>query len=98
MEKTCYAIMPYGGDSQALKDRFNTVYQLYMMIPALNKGLKMEREDIEALPGSITSNIIQHLAKAEIVIADLSNGNWNVAMTRPRPMRLSCRWIQPSRM
>ncbi len=79
MEKTCYAIMPYGGDEQSLRDRFNTVYQLYMLIPAMEKGFTVTREDIQAQPGSITANIIHHLAEAELVIADLSNNNWNVA-------------------
>jgi len=79
MEKTCYAIMPYGGNEQSAKDRFNTVYQLYIMIPALEKGFRVLREDIQAQPGSITTNIVHHLAEAELVIADLSNNNWNVA-------------------
>ncbi len=79
MEKTCYAIMPYGGSEQSLKDRFNSVYQLYMLIPAMEKGFTVTREDIQAQPGSITANIVHHLAEAELVIADLSNNNWNVA-------------------
>lgn len=79
MEKICYAIMPYGGAEQALIDRFNTVYQLYMLIPAMEKGFTVTREDIQAQPGSITANIVHHLAEADLVIADLSNGNWNVA-------------------
>lgn len=79
MEKICYAIMPYGGKEQSAIDRFNTVYQLYMMIPAMEKGFTMTREDIQAQPGSITANIVRHLSEAELVIADLSNGNWNVA-------------------
>lgn len=79
MEKICYAIMPYGGSEQAAIDRFNTVYQLYMMIPAMEKGFTMTREDIQAQAGSITANIVHHLAEADLVIADLSNSNWNVA-------------------
>ncbi len=79
MDKVCYAIMPYGGSEQVMIDRFNTVYQLYMMIPAMEKGFVVTREDIQAQPGSITTNIIHHLAESELVIADLSNGNWNVA-------------------
>lgn len=79
MEKICYAIMPYGGSEQAAIDRFNTVYQLYMMIPAMEKGFTITREDIQAQAGSITANIVHHLAEAELVIADLSNSNWNVA-------------------
>ncbi len=79
MEKICYAIMPYGGTEQVMIDRFNTVYQLYMLIPAMEKGFNVTREDIQAEPGSITANIVHHLAEAELVIADLSNCNWNVA-------------------
>ena len=76
MEKKCYVIMPYGGAEQ--KDHFNMVYQLYMFVPALEKGYKVIREDIHPQPGSITGNIIRHLAEADLVIADLSNNNWNV--------------------
>lgn len=79
MEKICYAIMPYGGTDQSAIDRYNMVYQLYMFIPAMNKGFTVVREDIQALPGSITTNIVHHLAEAELVIADLSDANWNVA-------------------
>lgn len=55
------------------------VYQLYMFVPALEKGYKVIREDTDPQPGSITGNIIRHLAEADLVIADLSNNNWNVA-------------------
>ena len=77
MEKLCYVIMPYGGAEQ--KVHFNMVYQLYMFVPALEKGCKVIREDTDPQPGSITGNIIRHLAEADLVIADLSNNNWNVA-------------------
>lgn len=77
MEKLCYVIMPYGGAEQ--KVHFNMVYQLYMFVPALEKGYKVIREDTDPQPGSITGNIIRHLAEADLVIADLSNNNWNVA-------------------
>ena len=78
-EKICYAIMPYGGDEQKSKDHYNMVYQLYMLIPAMEKGYNVTREDTQPQPGSITGNIVRHLAEAELVIADLSNDNWNVA-------------------
>ena len=78
MEKKCYVIMPYGGDDEQ-KDHFNMVYQLYMFVPALEKGYKVIREDIHPQPGSTTGNIIRNLAEADLVIADLSNDNWNVA-------------------
>lgn len=75
MEKTCYAIMPYGGSEQSLKDRFNSVYQLYMLIPAMEKGFTVTREDIQAQPGSITANIVHHLAEAELVIAEIGRAH-----------------------
>lgn len=53
MDKVCYAIMPYGGSEQVMIDRFNTVYQLYMMIPAMEKGFvvtrRISRRSLEAL-------------------------------------------------
>lgn len=45
----------------------------------VEKGYKVIREDTDPQPGSITGNIIRHLAEADLVIADLSNNNWNVA-------------------
>ncbi len=79
MKKICYAIMPYGGNDKELVDRFNMVYQLYMCLPSMDLGFEIIREDIQAQPGSITANIVHHLAEADLVIADLSNRNWNVA-------------------
>lgn len=79
MQKKCYVIMPYGGKEQSQIDRFNTVYQLYMLLPAMNFGFEVIREDIQAQQGSITTNIVRNLATADLVIADLSNSNWNVA-------------------
>ena len=80
-EKTriCYAVMPYGGEDQEKIDRFNMVYQLFMQIPASAKGFEIRREDYNPQGGMITRSIIKHLAEDDLVIADLSNNNWNVA-------------------
>ena len=78
-KRVCYAIMPYGGDDENLKGRFNMVYQLFMMIPAGEEGFILQREDFNPQSGTITQNIVRHLAEDDLVIADLSNHNWNVA-------------------
>ncbi len=78
-EKICYVIMPYGGDDEEKKKRYNSIFKAIISPAAMQKGYRCVREDHESRQGSITKNIIQSLGEADIVIADLSDNNWNVA-------------------
>ncbi len=79
MSKICYVIMPYGGKNEALKKRYKSIFSAIIKPAAENKGYTVVREDHEARQGNISANIIKSLAEAELVIADLSGNNWNVA-------------------
>lgn len=79
MAKTCYVIMPYGGNDEIRKKRFKSIYSAIIKPAAENKGYTVMREDHEARQGNINTNIIKSLADADLVIADLSENNWNVA-------------------
>lgn len=70
--------MPYGGKDEEQKKRSKNVYD-YIIRPAVEElGFEVIREDEAATPGNISSNIVKNLSKADIVIADLTNGNGNV--------------------
>jgi tetratricopeptide (TPR) repeat protein len=76
--KSCYVIMPYGGDSEASRRHFSGVFEGIIAPAARNAGYSVKRSDIAGEPGSITNDIIRDLAEADIVIADLTLGNANV--------------------
>jgi len=79
MSKICYVIMPYGGSDEVRRKRFKSIFSAIIKPAAENKGYTVIREDHEARQGNIGANIIKSLAEADIVIADLSENNWNVA-------------------
>jgi hypothetical protein len=54
------------------------VYQSILKPAAESAGYVVRRADTEQLPGNITSEIINYLASADMVIADLTGGNANV--------------------
>lgn len=67
-----YVIMPYAKE-------YERVYR-NLIKPAVEKcGLTCERTDKDAKSGHILSSVIEALSHAEIVIADISGCNWNVA-------------------
>lgn len=81
----CYAVMPYGGDDEILRNHFYEVFQLYIEIPANRCGYDVIREDLHGHTGPIPARIIKNLAEADLVIADVStvgdekHPNFNVA-------------------
>lgn len=79
MSKYCYVIMPYGGSDPKKKAYFEGIFQVLIKIPAEKCGYEVKREDHEGVPGDITRNLISHLAEGNLVIADISDLNWNVA-------------------
>ncbi len=79
VSKLCYVIMPYGGDDESLKKRYKAIYNAIIKPAAEGKDYTVIREDHEARQGNISANIIKSLAEADLVIADLSQNNWNVA-------------------
>ena len=77
-EKTCFVIMPYGGNDEVARKRYTGVYKSIIAPAAKKAGYKPKRSDIENSPGNITHDIINDLATSEMVIADLTSANPNV--------------------
>lgn len=74
----CFAIMPYGSDEQGKKE-FSLVYRLLIKEAADQCGLTCIRSDLNPQGGYIMSNVLNELANSDIVVADLTDLNWNVA-------------------
>jgi tetratricopeptide (TPR) repeat protein len=78
MGKICFVIMPFGGSDENKKRHFMGVYQSILKPAAEAAGYTVKRADIGREPGNITADIINDLASADMVIADLTGGNANV--------------------
>ena len=74
----CFVAMPYGNTDQE-KREFNRVYNLLIKTAAADLGMDCVRSDIDGKGGHILNNVIEDLADSDIVVADLTNLNWNVA-------------------
>jgi uncharacterized protein DUF4062 len=83
-KKLCFVIMPIGKQGTKEYDRFKAIFDAVIK-PAVEindqgklTGLRCERADQEIRTGSIPRDIVEKLASAEIVIADLTTKNPNV--------------------
>lgn len=78
LDNTCFIISPIGGDGS--EERLHADLVLSSLIePALQDlGLVAVRADKISKPGLITGQVIDHITRAPMVIADLSFGNPNV--------------------
>ena len=76
--KKCFIVAPIGSTDSDTRKRSDTIFEI-ILAPIL-KGLGYEsvRADMINQPGMITSQIIDHLIKDELVIADLTGNNPNV--------------------
>ncbi len=76
--RRCFVIMPYGR-TETEKKEHSRVYKFLIKTAVEDAGMTCVRSDIEGKGGYIMTNVIDDLANSEIVIADLSGNNWNVA-------------------
>lgn len=79
-EETCFYVTPIGGDDSEPRKHAD-VFLGHLVEPAveaLDMGLRVVRADHIDNPGLITAQVIQHLLRARLVIADLSFHNPNV--------------------
>lgn len=77
-KKVCYVICPIGEKGSPVRKHSDQVLK-HLINPATKKyKYEILRSDMEAEPGIITSRVIQQMADAELVIADLSDYNPNV--------------------
>jgi hypothetical protein len=76
--KICFYVTPIGAPTSQERQH-SDLFLSAIVEPALEEfGLKVVRADQIAQPGLITSQIIEHVVKARLVIADLSYHNANV--------------------
>ena len=77
-EKTCFYITPIGEEGTEQR-KHSDLFLGALIEPALKGfGLDVVRADKIGQPGIITSQILEHLMKSKLVIADLSFHNPNV--------------------
>ena len=74
----CFVAMPYGSTEDERRE-FSRIYRFLIRTAAEDLGLDCVRSDFEDRGGHILNNVIEDLADSDIVVADLTNLNWNVA-------------------
>lgn len=78
LDDVCFVISPIGSDDSEERKHADLVLGS-LIEPALeNLGLRAIRADKISKPGLITGQVLDHLTRAKIVVADLSFGNPNV--------------------
>jgi hypothetical protein len=76
--KICFYVTPIGAPGSPERQH-SDLFLSSIVEPALEEfGLKVVRADQIAQPGLITSQIIEHVVKSRLVVADLSYHNANV--------------------
>lgn len=77
-EKKCFVIAPIGDDDSDVRKRSDKLLK-YVISPVVEeKDYEAVRADHIAEPGLITSQVIQHVAEDDLVVADLTERNPNV--------------------
>jgi hypothetical protein len=79
-EHICFYVTPIGGED-SLERKHADVFLGHLVEPAvdaLGMGLRVVRADQIDKPGLITAQVIQHLLRSRLVVADLSFHNPNV--------------------
>ncbi len=77
-DKKCFVICPIGEEGSDIRNRSDEVFT-YVIEPTVREnGYKAIRADHIDKPGSITTQIVQEILTAPLVIADLTGQNPNV--------------------
>lgn len=73
--------MPYGNSNSDTKKEFDKVYRFLIRtaVEMYDNRIELIRQDHTNEGGQVLSNVIDNLSSGDLVIADLSNLNWNVA-------------------
>jgi hypothetical protein len=78
LTNTCFVVSPIG-EPESVERRHADLMLTAFIEPALAElGLTAVRADKISVPGLITGQVMDHVARAKLVIADLSFGNPNV--------------------
>jgi signal transduction histidine kinase len=76
--RTCFVISPFGDETSASRKRSDQVIRHVIEPVVVDAGYDVERADRLGKPGIITSQVIERLVQADLVVADLSEHNANV--------------------
>lgn len=78
LTKTCFVVSPIGS-ADSIERKHADLMMSSLIEPAIaDLGLEVVRADRISKPGLITGQVIEHIAQAALVIADLSFANPNV--------------------
>jgi hypothetical protein len=77
-EETCFVISPIGDTATDTRKRADEVLDVIVEPAVLENGLHTLRSDQIAAPGMITTQVISHIIKDRMVVADLTDHNANV--------------------
>ena len=77
-ERTCFVLMPIGTKGTEDHRRNSMIYEKMIKPVLVDCGYNPKRADELNYPGNIMADIIRSLAKADLVVADLSGQNPNV--------------------
>lgn len=76
--KTCFLIAPIGSERSPQRKRTDRLERYILSPVAQSQNLKIHRADKLSTPGLITTQIMEYLMNADIVIADITDQNANV--------------------
>lgn len=77
-KKICFVISPIGEEGSETRERSDQVLKHIITGPVEQLGYTVVRADKISEPGIITTQIIEHIVDADLVIADLTEKNPNV--------------------
>jgi len=77
-KKICFVISPIGEEGSATRVRSDQILKHIITEPVSQLGYEVIRADKISEPGIITTQIIEYIVDAELVIADLTEHNPNV--------------------
>lgn len=77
-KKICFVISPIGEEGSETRTRSDQILKHIITQPVLQLGYEVIRADKISEPGIITTQIIEYIVDAELVIADLTDHNPNV--------------------
>jgi ActR/RegA family two-component response regulator len=76
--KTCFVIMPFSATPSCREDQWTEIYKNLFRPAIEDSGYDFMCKRSEALHGNIIEDILDHLNRADIVLADLTDRNPNV--------------------
>jgi hypothetical protein len=77
-QKTCFVVSPIGEEGSPIRKRADQTFR-HLVAPVVEaRGYEAVRSDHMTRPGLITSQVLQEVAEAALVVADLTGHNPNV--------------------